>query len=167
MALLNFKIISDGGYTYEGFLWAKKNGGLCYEADYPYISGETKETGECRDDCEKDPLVAPRSYSKVERKSDRALMSAVAELPVAVSIQADEPAFQHYKSGVFTAECGTDLNHAVLVVGFGALDDLDFYKVKNSWGVSWGMDGYILLERGGNQKGGQCGILLQGVYPNL
>lgn len=140
---------------------------MCYEEDYPYVSGKTEKTGDCRDDCEKDPKVAPKSYSKVDRKSDRALMSAIAELPVAVSIDADQSAFQHYKSGVFTAKCGSKLDHDVLAVGYGTLDDLDFYKVKNSWGTSWGMDGYILLERGGNEESGKCGILLEGAYPNL
>jgi len=95
-------------------------------------------------------------------------MSAIAQQPVSVAIEADQTAFQLYKSGVFTASCGTNLDHGVLAVGYGTLNGVDYYKVKNSWGVTWGMDGYILLQRGVTQKQGQCGILSgPPSYPNL
>lgn len=88
-------------------------------------------------------------------------MSALALNPVSVAIQANQPAFQFYSSGVMTGKCGTRLDHGVLAVGYGTYTDgTDYYKVKNSWGETWGMDGYILLERGIDQRGGQCGILM-------
>jgi len=70
-------------------------------------------------------------------------MAALAQKPVAVAIEADQTAFQLYKSGVFTAECGARLDHGVLAVGYGtdAASGLDFYKIKNSWGAAWGSDG--------------------------
>jgi C1A family cysteine protease len=95
-------------------------------------------------------------------------MSAIAQQPVSIAIEADQTAFQLYKSGVFTATCGTNLDHGVLAVGYGTLNGVDYYKVKNSWGSSWGMDGYILLQRGVSQAEGQCGILSgPPSYPNL
>lgn len=150
----------NGGLMDSAFKWTKKNGGLCYEADYPYVSGTTKTAGTCNQaSCTKDARVAPASYTDVATNSDAALMSAIAQQPVSVAIEADQSAFQLYKSGVFTATCGTNLDHGVLAVGYGTLNGQDYYKVKNSWGASWGMSGYILLARGVSQAAGQCGIL--------
>jgi C1A family cysteine protease len=72
-----------------------------------------------------------------------------------------------YKSGVFTAACGDSLDHGVLAVGYGTEDGTDYYLVRNSWGESWGEEGYIKLERGVSQKTGQCGMLSEPSYPNL
>lgn len=158
----------NGGLMDNAFTWAKKNKGVCYEADYPYVSGTTSKAGTCNPKCTADSKVAPKSYTDVKTNSDSALMSAIAQQPVSIAIEADQKAFQLYQSGVFTAACGTNLDHGVLAVGYGTLNGVDYYKVKNSWGSSWGMDGYILLERGVSQKEGQCGILAgPPSYPNL
>lgn len=159
----------NGGLMDSAFSWIEKNGGICYEEDYPYVSGTTQERGTCDESkCTKDAKVAPKSYTDVTVNSDSAMMSALNKQPVSVAIEADQAAFQLYKSGVFTASCGTNLDHGVLAVGYGTLNGVDYYKVKNSWGPSWGMEGYILLERGVSQKEGQCGILSgPPSYPNL
>jgi len=159
----------NGGLMDSAFTWTKANGGLCTEAAYPY----TAKDGTCLTSCAKNANVAPASYTDVTVNSDSAMMSALNKQTVAVAIQADQSAFQLYKSGVFTAACGTSLDHGVLAVGYGTYTDgLDYYKVKNSWGTSWGMSGYILFARGASlpsaQKQGQCGILSgPPSYPNL
>ena len=77
-----------------------------------------------------------------------ALESAVAKTPVSIAIQADQPAFQFYSSGVLTGSCGQNLDHGVLAVGYGTYTDgTPYWKVKNSWGPSWGQGGYILIEK--------------------
>jgi len=158
----------NGGLMDSAFSWIIKNGGICSDIEYPYISGTTKARGTCAESsCVKDAKVAPKSFTDVAPNSDAAFMSAVAQQPVSIAIEADQAAFQLYKSGVFTAACGTNLDHGVLAVGYGSLDGVDYYKVKNSWGPSWGLDGYILLARGVAQKEGQCGLLAQASYPNL
>lgn len=160
----------NGGLMDSAFAWTQKNGGLCTEDDYPYVSGTTKERGDCvQSSCSVVSGVAPKSYTDVEKNSDAAMMSALNKQPVSIAIEADQAAFQLYSSGVFTAECGTSLDHGVLAVGYGTYTDgTDYYKVKNSWGSGWGMDGYILLERGVSQKEGQCGMLSgPPSYPNL
>ena len=67
------------------------------------------------------------------------MMGALAVQPVSVGIEADQRAFQLYSSGVFTESCGTNIDHAVLLVGYGhdSTSNLDYYILKNSWGTSW------------------------------
>lgn len=71
-----------------------------------------------------------------------------------------------YKSGVFDdPNCGFDLDHAVLAVGYGRDQGENFWNIKNSWGDSWGEGGYIRLAA---VKGrGICGIQMDPLYPNL
>jgi KDEL-tailed cysteine endopeptidase len=158
----------NGGLMDNAFSWAQKWGGVCTEAAYPYTSGTTETAGTCQTTCSKNANAAPKSYTDVQTNSDSAMMSALAQQPVAVAIEADQASFQLYSGGVLTAACGTNLDHGVLAVGYGTLDGTDYYKVKNSWGPDWGMDGYILLARGISQKEGQCGILSgPPSYPNL
>jgi len=158
----------NGGLMDNAFSWVKKNGGICTEVAYPYISGTTKTEGTCDESkCTINAKSAPDSFVDVEKNSDAAMMSALNVGPVAIAIQADEKDFQLYTSGVLTAPCGTSLDHGVLAVGYGTLDGTDYYKVKNSWGEAWGLNGYILLERGVAQKEGQCGMLSSASYPVL
>jgi hypothetical protein len=150
-----------GGLMDQAFQWTMDNGGICTEADYPYVSGKSRDNEDCiQDSCTKDVAVTPTTFTDVA-ESDEDLMDALAQQPVSVAIQANQPAFQFYKSGVMTGKCGDRLDHGVLAVGYGTYSDgNDYYKVKNSWGPNWGMDGYILLGRGSDYgKSGQCGIL--------
>merc|ERR1711937_553120 len=87
--------------------------------------------------------------------SESALLNAVSNVgPISVAIEADQSSFQYYSGGVLTGSCGTNLDHGVLAVGFGSSGGTDYWKVKNSWGASWGMNGYVLIERDVNK----CGI---------
>merc|ERR1712031_69436 len=78
--------------------------------------------------------------------------------PVSIAVEADKSAFQLYSGGILTSTCGTNLDHGVLLVGYGSENGQDYWKVKNSWGTSFGENGYIRLLRG---KGGagECGLL--------
>jgi len=95
-------------------------------------------------------------------------MNAVAEGCVSVAIEADQTAFQHYSSGVLTGNCGTRIDHGVLIVGYGTETGQDYWLVKNSWGTSWGEQGYVKICRNCNKNGraGECGILTEGNVPD-
>lgn len=68
--------------------------------------------------------------------------------------------------GVFTGDCGTELNHGVAVVGYGeTLDGTKYWTVKNSWGTEWGEKGYIRIQRGIDAEEGLCGIAMEASYP--
>lgn len=155
----------NGGVMDSAFTWISKNGGLCSEESYPYVSGITEKNGNCQSTCSLLSNSKVIKYVDIVPSSDTAMLSALNLQPVSVAIQADQKDFQLYKSGVFTGTCGTSLDHGVLLVGYGE----DYYILKNSWGESWGQNGYIYLGRGDqyNDGDGQCGVLLQGSYPVL
>lgn len=148
----------NGGLMDSAFTWIGKNGGLCTEASYPYTAAAGKR-GSCMKNCKAVSGSAPKGHKDVAG-NDAAMMSALNKGPVSVAIEADKSAFQLYKSGVLTKTgCGTKLDHGVLAVGYGTSPS-NYYKVKNSWGGSWGEKGYIRMERGtAAGKKGMCGIL--------
>jgi C1A family cysteine protease len=95
------------------------------------------------------------------------MLNAVFQQPTSVSIEADTLVFQTYKSGVLnSSKCGTTLDHAVLTVGYGT-DPVggDYWLVKNSWGTSWGEQGYIKIARVAGQ--GICGIQMGPLYLSM
>jgi len=149
----------NGGLMDDGFKYIEANG-ICSESEYGYTASDGT--------CKKCTTVTKiNSFVDITPNSESDLQQAVLLNPVSVAIEADEFTFQFYSSGVLTAECGTNLDHGVLLVGYGNLDGVDYWKVKNSWGVSWGQEGYILLARNVTQPEGQCGITMMASYPVL
>ena len=95
------------------------------------------------------------------------MKAAVVQQPVSVSIEADKAVFQQYTSGVFdSTACGTNTDHATLVVGYGTENGQDYYLVKNSWGSSWGDNGYVKIANNGDGAG-ICGIQMAAVRPTV
>lgn len=159
----------NGGLMDNAFNWIKRNGGLCTESDYPYKSGDTQTAGTCSKTCSAVAGSSVVGFVDVPPSDDTQMMAAIMKQPVSIAIEADQREFQLYKSGVFKTTCGTTLDHGVLVVGYGTESNGDYYLVKNSWGDSWGDNGYIKLARGKEYNGGdgQCGLLLSASYPIL
>jgi len=143
----------NGGLMDDAFQYIIKNQGLGSEASYPY----TARDGACK----KVPSVATISGFKDVPKGEQGLMSAVQLEPISIAIEADQSSFQHYRSGVFTGPCGKSLDHGVLLVGYGTDGTTDYWKVKNSWGTSWGDSGYIRIARGQDL----CGLSDMASYP--
>ena len=147
----------NGGLMDYGFKYIEANG-ICTEKEYGYKATD----GTCKQ-CTSVSKI--ESFVDVTPNNEKVLQQAVSIQPISVAIEADQTSFQFYSSGVLTATCGTNLDHGVLVVGYGTLNGVDYWKVKNSWGKSWGQNGYILLARNVKSAEGQCGIAMQPSYP--
>jgi len=149
----------NGGFPIDGIHYAIKNGGVDTESAYKYHA----RNGHCH--FKKDHVGATfTSAKRVAHKNETALQSALATIgPISVAIDASRWSFQLYKGGVYNEpHCSTtSLDHGVAAVGYGTEDGKDYYIVKNSWGKSWGEDGYIKMSR--NHKN-QCGIATDACY---
>ena len=176
----------------EGFEYIISNHGITTEAGYPYTAkdgtckknqpGQQRSSPRmraslfCVNACThmmlylcsvcRGPLVAATisKFVDVAPDSETALLQAVNVGPVSVAIEADQQCFQFYSGGILSdPSCGTQLDHGVLVVGYGTEGGKDFWIVKNSWGARWGESGYIRLIRGKNEN--QCGVTSLPSYP--
>jgi len=130
------------------------------ESVYPY----TAKNGTCNYDSSSATAVEVSKYTNVTADNVSQMKAAVAMQPVSVSIEADKAVFQQYSSGVFdSTKCGTSLDHATLVVGYGTDNGQDYWLMKNSWGTSWGEAGYMQLAI--VDGAGICGIQMGPLYP--
>lgn len=152
-----------GGWYGSAWDYIKDAGGVEGENDYPYEAYR----GWCH--FKESKVVATDTGTvDVEEGSEEALQQAIAEVgPIAVAIDASHSSFQRYSEGVYYEPwCGngqSDLDHAVLAVGYGNEDGQDYWLVKNSWGDYWGDDGYIKMIR---NEDNNCGIATAAQYPS-
>ena len=152
----------SGGEMDAAFQYVIDNG-LCLNQSYPY----TATDGICQNTtCQK--VVHIKNFSDIVKNDEHALAKAVTKQPVSVAIQANLQSFQLYTSGIYSdPECGDDLDHGVLVVGYGYdwTSDMDYWIVKNSWGQDWGENGYIRILKDSENPEGLCGIAMDPSIP--
>jgi C1A family cysteine protease len=139
----------NGGHPADAFRYMM-DAGLTAQSSYRY----TARDGTCK---KASPITGSRISRIVEipHGDEEALASRVRQQPVSAEMNAD--ALPHYSGGVFHGPCGTQLNHAVLIVGYSD----EYWIIKNSWGTSWGEQGYFRLARGKNV----CGIANSATAP--
>jgi len=151
----------QGGLMDYGFKYIMDNAGIDTEEDYPY----TARNGVCNTAKAARHAATVSSYQDVTPQSLEQMKLAVAKGPVSIAVEADKTAFQHYKSGVLdnALGCGTKLDHGVLTVGYDDTYSTPYFTVKNSWGATWGENGYIRMAQTSGK--GMCGMLSQPSYP--
>jgi len=94
------------------------------------------------------------------------LMKAEASQPVSVAVDGGDMIFQFYSGGVMTGSCGTDLDHGIAAIGYGKdSDGTKYWLMKNSWGTTWGENGFLRMEKDISDKRGMCGLAMQPSYP--
>jgi len=128
----------NGGWPNRAIQWAKQ--GSASESAYPY----TGRQGTC-----KKPSATFTPPGARTGSGEPTLASQLNSFPVSVCVDASG-GFQSYKGGIFQGPCGSQLNHAILAVGYTS----SYWIVKNSWGTGWGSGGYIYMGRGKNL----CGV---------
>lgn len=151
-----------GGEMSDGIQYVIDVGGARAEKAYPY---QATSGHRCRTNKSK-AVATFSSWNKVAEGNEDALKSALITRPtVSVAIDASSYQFQLYSDGVYdNQECMNDdwdLDHGVLVAGYGTDDGTDYWLVKNSWGPDWGKEGYIWMKRNDDN---QCGVATDAAY---
>jgi cathepsin L len=144
----------DGGEERDAIAWGQ-NHGICTESEYPYHARDQR----CKESsCSGGPEIA--KIHDVTPKSQAHLQEALMQSPTTLAVDADCNHFMNYDSGILTKSCGTSLDHAVMAVGYGTENGVDYWIVRNSWGSGWGEEGYIRIKAEATGKG-ICGSQME------
>ena len=143
-------------FGYTSWLATKKPR-LATEKSYPYKG----RVGTCRTDYEElnQGAKISRAYTTGWKRGNEEILKALVykhgAVMVAIAAHGANGNFKQYRGGIFSG-CSKryKISHAVVVVGYGTQDGLDYWLVKNSWGKGWGEQGYMKIQRGVNM----CGI---------
>lgn len=149
----------NGGWYFWSYDWLKTNFTM-KESDYPY----TAVDGNCNYDASKG-VTEVSSYGRTIGTNKN--LAQLYQQPVNVAVAAGNAVFGSYQSGIVTADagCPTQIDHAIVAVGWGEENGVQYYIVRNSWGEGWGEDGYIRIATSGGL--GVCGINQYVYYPTL
>jgi len=146
----------DGGW-FEGAIDYFKDNGPTYDSDYLYEA----EQKACRYVADK---ALPYRVKKFKSATNaNRVYNFLKKGPVAVAIDANDD-FMNYSSGIWDAECSTEVNHAVTLVGYGVEGKVGYWIIRNSWGEDWGLKGHIWVKENASNSN-SCNIELYGYIP--
>jgi len=145
----------NGGKPENAFTYSEV--GVVTEEDYPYFSGSIGRTGSCNVDLS---MAKVKTTDFTNVGTDEATIAAYVATTGPLTMLVDASEWSSYTGGIVSS-CGTNLDHAVQVVGVN--EEEGYWKVRNSWGTSWGESGYIRLAYGSNM----CGLTADCNYCNV
>lgn len=152
----------NGGLPSHAFEYISYAGGISTESAYPYMAVDQN--------CTVDPStfalkVEGGSVNITEGDEDEMKEALYTHGPVSIAFEVVD-GFRDYTSGVYTStvckNSPSDVNHAVVAVGYGTENGLDYWIVKNSWGADWGDQGFFKIQRGVNM----CGVAECNSFPS-
>jgi len=151
----------EGGLMTDAMNYIIQNGGIDTEASYPY---QAVDESTCNYTAANSGATL-KAYANVQSGSESDLQTSVYQGPTSVAIDASQSSFQFYSSGVYyePACSSTQLDHGVLAIGWGTYSSSQYWLVKNSWGTSWGLNGFIMMSRNRNNN---CGIATMATLPS-
>ena len=142
----------NGGYLTNAWNFAASTGTVSIDCD-PYTAG-SGQTSPCPNKCHDGSDL--KFYKAKEVKSlagIQGMQNAIyTDGPIETSFAVYEDFFS-YSGGIYKHTSGGLAGyHAVKVLGWGNQSGTNFWIVANSWGTSWGEQGYFKIEMG------QCGF---------
>ena len=147
----------SGGWYYYSYNYLQAGNSLETEDQYAY----TARDGTCS--YQGVGQVTASSHVSVQQDTN-AIKQALNQQPVNVAVDAACSAFSYYQSGVLmTSQCSASIDHAILAVGYGVENGVEYFLVKNSWGTYWGDNGYIKMQI--SSGAGCAGINQYVAYP--
>lgn len=139
-----------GGWTESAYAYVKKAGGIETDSAYPYTSYQGV-TGSCHSSAS-DFVIKVSGFTSISGSTTSEKESNMANYMLStgpLSVCLDASSWNSYTGGIMSV-CGNSVDHCVQAVGVDNSASSPFWKVRNSWGTSWGESGYIQLAYGQN-----------------
>jgi len=125
--------------------------GLEKETAYPYKA----KNGQCKAEASEEKAFVG-DWVSISKDEDQIAAAVMKYGPLAIGINAGP--MQTYSGGIAHPSkllCNpSKLDHGVAIVGFGVESGTKYWVIRNSWGASWGEQGYYRIVRGT----GACGL---------
>jgi hypothetical protein len=165
----------DGGDLPGAYAYVMSAGGIDSNKDYPDTSHNTGSTGSCKWSGNKVAQVTDWKYAVTpcakseqdeggacDQQDEDGLKAALNEFgPLSVCVNAGS--WDFYSGGVLSGHCSgawDDMDHCVQLIGYDTTAATPYWKVRNSWGASWGEQGFIRIPMGVNA----CGIANEATF---